>query len=495
MPFQFVDQSDIKNTKERKLIRSHVMKGKNLGKKRPRREKRSESTAEKSTTAHRTGSAPSPSGNESALATSGRRTQCESPVLAVTRQLANDFSLLFPTKGVASHTMLHLQQLCFYILDVTSPAEFCRSTGVFEWIWFQLAFYNKAYFHCTIAIASACAAFLSGDSGHSPIALCHMSETYRLVNQQLSSNKTVSDTTVAVVASVNIYDRLYGDPEKAMVHHNGLASLIALRGGIRELAKRNFVISEKAFRSDIELALHCGSNPKFSSQDVPRHLILIDPRGYPEPYKHKDAELADSILYLSVCPELCGVVLDILRFSHVLDQASRADKLDPAAYQTTLIYVGYRLLETKLPRYVSGANTNFDVLVHLALTGFHNTFCFGVGRKLLRFPFLMERFELAARAISISDGDRSRQMVIFWVLLVGRLSSLTHGDDLWLVSKLKALASELGVRTWPEVSNALRSFPWVKAAHEAQGEEFWNTEIGRALPLNSCTLPHDSLPI
>jgi hypothetical protein len=103
-------------------------------------------------------------------------------------------------------------------------------------------------FHCTIAMASACAAFITGDSNHSPVALYHMSQAYRLVNQNLSGNEPFPDTTIAVVAAINIYDRLYGDPQKAMIHLEGFTRMIAMRGGIRELAKRNFIIAEKAFR-------------------------------------------------------------------------------------------------------------------------------------------------------------------------------------------------------------------------------------------------------
>ncbi|KAI1422940.1 hypothetical protein F5Y12DRAFT_760081 [Xylaria sp. FL1777] len=474
MSFCFVDQSNINNKKERKRIRSHVMKGKNVGKKRPKNEQHVESTVDKSIVLFGTGV-----GNQSASVTSWR---CESSILAVTRQIANDLTLLSFTRGIASPTMFHIAQMSSYILDVASPPEFCKSIGVTGWMWFQLTFYNEAYFHCTVAIASACAAFLTEDSYHSPVALRHMSEAYRLVNKTLSSNEPLSDTTIAVVSAINIYDRLYGDPQQAMIHLNGLVGLIRLSGGISELAKRNIVIAEKAFRSDIELALSCGSKPKFSSEDVPRHLVLTDSRGCPEPPKAGEAELAESILYQSVSPELSEVVLDILRFSCILDQASRAHKLDSVAYQCTLFYVGYRLLEIKPRHCGSGAGTSLDTLVHLAMIGFLNTFCFGVGRKIMIFPFVVERFRSIAQ--TISEDNAPRLMVVFWALLMGKVSALTRDDDSWLVPKLKTLAGALGLRTWPQVSRALRAFPWVEAAHGAKGQEFWDTKLAQAVPLD-----------
>ncbi|KAI1283998.1 hypothetical protein F5Y07DRAFT_348408 [Xylaria sp. FL0933] len=477
MAFHFVDQFDINNNKERRLIRSHVMKGKNVGKKRQRRAQHSESTANKSVVLHWTGV-----GNKSTSTTTLERSQCfDTSILAVTRQIANDLSLLPSTRGIPPETMVHIRQMSSYILDISSPREFCQSTGVTESIWFRLAFYNRAYFHCTVAIASACAAFLTEDSYHSPVALCHMSEAYRLVNKTLSSDELLSDDTVAVVAAINIYDRLHGDPQKAMVHLNGLTSLITLRGGISELAGRNIVVAEKAFRCDVELALSCGTAPKFSSKHVPRHLVLVDLRGCLEPCKQGEAEAHESILYNSVSAELSDVVLETLRFAQLLNRASRAQKLDSVAYQCTLLYIGYRLLEIKPSRYGSDADADFNLLVQLALTGFQNTFCFGIGRKIMTFPLLIERFRSVAQTIHGTNGPQ--QMIVVWALLMGRVSALTRDDDFWLVPKLKTLVNELGLRTWSEVSHALCQFPWVKATHEAPGEEFWNTKLAHAAPL------------
>ncbi|KAI0545266.1 hypothetical protein F4679DRAFT_482620 [Xylaria curta] len=471
MPFCFVDNSNI-NNKARKAIRSHVMKGKNCGKTRTKREKQSKPVTEMSVINCKTGALR----NETPITTS----LGSDSFLTVTRQVANDPSLLSSAR-ISPQAMLHLRQLSNFILDVMSPPEFCRFTGVTEWMWYQLTFYNEAYFHCTIAMASACAAFLTEDSYHSPLALYHMSQAYRLINQKLSSDEALSDSTMAVVASINIYDRLYGDPKKAMVHLNGVTRMVALKGGVRELAKRNFIIAEKVFRSDIELALHCGSKPKFSSEDVPRHLILMNSWDRLEPRRLEEAELLESVLHQSVCVDLRQVVLDFLRLSHILNQANHGhNKLDPAAYQSTLVYVGYQLLEMKGPGHNSKIDTNFDILVRLAMIGFHNTFCFGLGRKLIIFPPLMEQFTSVAQ--SIYETNRARQMVVFWALLMGKISSLTTGDETWLVGNLKILASDLGLRTWPEVSNALQAFPWVKATHELQGERFWNRTLVQDFP-------------
>ncbi|KAI0521923.1 hypothetical protein F5B22DRAFT_594702 [Xylaria bambusicola] len=481
MSFQFVNQSDITNTRERKLIRSHVMKGKNLGKKKPKRKQQSESTPSTPIVSER----PEIDNGASSLdllRSLQRESSVPVSVPVIFRQVANEFNTLISMTGVnvTSETVSYIRHMFFYVLDVTSPAKFCQSTGVTAQMWAHLAIHNKAYFHCTIAMASACAAFVAGDSYHSPVALGHMSQAYRLLNDRLSSKEPLSDTTVAVVAAINVYDRLYGDPQKAMVHLNGLVDMIASIGGISELAKRNIIIAEKIFQCDIELALSCGSTPKFSTAVVPPNLVLTSPLCWHQPHGSGDAELMNSVLYQSVSAELGEPVLEALRFSRILDQATHAQKLDSLAYQCTHIYIGYRLLETKLHN-ESGAGTGLDALVHVALTGFHNTFCFSIGGKLLAFPLIMDRFRTAAQ--SARGDDRVQQMVVFWALLMGRISALAGDDDTWLVVKVEMLARDLGLRTWAQVSDALGTFPWVKAVHDAHGERFWRAKIERGLPV------------
>ncbi|KAI3326228.1 hypothetical protein HD806DRAFT_532877 [Xylariaceae sp. AK1471] len=477
MPFHFVDNSII-DSKARKLIRSHVMKGKNVGKTRTPRRKYSRPTPSSSTIAGRTGNASD--GKESPNSS-------ESTIIAVTRQVCNDLSFLsFPAK-VARQSMIHLRQLFFYLLDVMCPPEFCRHTGISEWMWFQLLFRDEAYFHCTIALSSACAAFLTKESYDSPVALYHMAQTFCLINQKLSSNEALSDSTIAVVTSTSVYDRLYGNPQKAMIHLEGVSRIIALRGGIGELAKRNFIIAEKAFRSDFELALY-GSKPKFCADDVPRHLILIAPMDRPESSEHEEAE---SVLYQSVCAELRKVVLDTLSLSYILrDQADRVQRLDPQAFQSTLIYVGYRLIEVDLSHRGSVVGTNLNILIQLAMIGFQNTFWLGIGRKLIAFPVLADRFRSAAQNI-YEDHRPPQRTVVFWALLIGRMSLLTNADDLWVVPKLKTLTRQLELCTWSEASDALDAFPWVKAVHDAPGELFWNATLAQPLPLEPAEASRD----
>lgn len=217
--------------------------------------------------------------------------------------------------------------------------------------------------------------------------------------------------------------------------------------------------------------------PKFGSKDIPPHLLLLDPGDQLESNESK------SILCQSLCAELYVAALETLRFSQILrDQETRAVKLDPQAFQATLMYVGYRLLEVQLP---SAVDTTFDVLMHVALMAFHNTFLVGISHTMITFPVLTAHFRSAARNLSEHHARRHR-MVVLWALLMGRISLLAAADDdVWLVPKLKTLAVELELWTWAEVRIALDEFPWVQAAHDETGRIFWDAMFVPSLSIDS----------
>ncbi|KAI8624431.1 hypothetical protein F5Y19DRAFT_314858 [Xylariaceae sp. FL1651] len=470
MPFQFVNNSII-DKQARKLIRSHVMKGKNVGKTRIPKRKYPKLTAKE--LAPTTGSQGNANDNNKPLALALPLSQSNDSIVALTRRVGNDSDLLYFPSSLTPQSMFQLNQLFFYFLDVICPPEFCTPTAVSGWIWFQLIFRDEAYFHCTIAVSSACAAFLTAEAEQSPIALYHLSKTFRLINKKLSSDEALSDSTIAVVTAITIYDRLYGNPQKAMIHLNGASRMIDLRGGISALAKRNFVIAEKTFRADLELAFHCGSKPKFCAQDVPRHLLLIDPSG---PRQNKGTE---PILYQSVCVKLRDVIVDTLELSHILqEQENRTPKLDMLAFQSTIINLGYQLIEIDLTHHSSDVSISIDNLVHLALISFLITLWVGIGRKLISFPFVAESFRLAAR--TIRKEGQFRPGILLWVLFMGKLAVFTQDDDLWLIPTMKKLTAELELRTWHEAKQVLHQFPWVKTLHNREGKIFWNYALAQS---------------
>ena len=79
-------------------------------------------------------------------------------------------------------------------------------------------------------------------------AMRHLSRAFRLVNEKLSGNEALSDTTMAVVISMTQYERLRGQHRQGLVHLDGLLRMVELRGGISQVMSTNPPLAQKIFR-------------------------------------------------------------------------------------------------------------------------------------------------------------------------------------------------------------------------------------------------------
>jgi hypothetical protein len=79
-------------------------------------------------------------------------------------------------------------------------------------------------------------------------AMVHMSRTFQLVNKKLSGNEATADTTFASIVAMTQYERLKGNYKKGLVHLDGLERLTNMRGGIRQLARKQPPLAKKIFR-------------------------------------------------------------------------------------------------------------------------------------------------------------------------------------------------------------------------------------------------------
>lgn len=79
-------------------------------------------------------------------------------------------------------------------------------------------------------------------------AMNHLSRAFRLVNEKLSGNDAVSDTTIAVVIILSQYEGLQGRYHQGLVHFDGLQRMVELRGGITQLIRNNSCLVPKIFR-------------------------------------------------------------------------------------------------------------------------------------------------------------------------------------------------------------------------------------------------------
>lgn len=78
--------------------------------------------------------------------------------------------------------------------------------------------------------------------------LHHIAKAYELVNVKLSGPESVSDSAIAAVIALVMYQQVHSQYSAGLVHLHGLSQMVQLRGGIRRLLEENRALALKALR-------------------------------------------------------------------------------------------------------------------------------------------------------------------------------------------------------------------------------------------------------
>ncbi|KAJ5176141.1 uncharacterized protein N7482_002018 [Penicillium canariense] len=274
MALQFINHSPSGiGSSDRRIIRSHVMQGKNTGKQR-RSTKKQKNSAELKRLLNAPGSG-----------------------YVMPRQvLWGDLCLTLFPQQLDSESMALMHRWFFDISDALFPPQFCDKFDIIKSIWVNCILADEACeqqhgqlvhaalltnkdadFHSTLAISASYVDFFRRKPVISSKTLHHISQAYALVNIKLSGPFCVSDSSIAAVVSLAIYQQVHHQPETGLVHLHGLYHMIQLRGGIARLMQENRALALKPLRLDVELAMQNGTSTLFRGDEVPIHPVLCDP--------------------------------------------------------------------------------------------------------------------------------------------------------------------------------------------------------------------------
>ncbi|KAI1333127.1 hypothetical protein F5Y16DRAFT_4135 [Xylariaceae sp. FL0255] len=125
-----------------------------------------------------------------------------------------------------------------------------------------LAFEDPAILH-SMLFSTRAMSQLSRFCAELPEAVIHLRECVRLVNERLGSSPPIlTDSTIAVVATVAFVEKSMGRHDNWKIHMRGLQEIIRLRGGIGALHS-NRILCNKIQRADLCGALDARSKPYF----------------------------------------------------------------------------------------------------------------------------------------------------------------------------------------------------------------------------------------
>ncbi|KAK8003548.1 SET domain-containing protein [Apiospora arundinis] len=464
MSFQFVDSTKV-GRNERRLIRSHVMKGKNTGKSLPPRKRHRGTTPVKRTLD--TSIVSTTKGMDPRLMVYG-----ETRILELISLYWSDLSLISFAHELTPESRPLIHQWFTFVSQAMYPPQFCQKYDLVGTLWFGLALQDEAYCHLMLAMAASMASFSLGESRLTPLIMTHLARTYQIINKRLSGPEALSDGSIAVVTSLAMHEDLHQQQSTAMVHFQGLRRMVELRGGMRHLFSVERHIGQKVWRLDIEFALHTGSDIHFHDNNIPSSVVIDGLRKDRRVYKrnHIPQWLCDT------STGLLDIALDAIDFTEFLNTRSIGNKLFALDYTDALLALTGSLLQVapvagKLPQ-------GRDNLMHKSLLTYMVTFRPEYGRRLAKYNLLGRGLRSSAQAFRPSTAFDHE--LLLWALYCGGIQVFDESKDLdWLSSMVTRACEHLSLHTWAETRNVLRKVAWIPSVHDEAGETLWKS-LGRS---------------
>ncbi|RDW81822.1 hypothetical protein BP6252_02934 [Coleophoma cylindrospora] len=390
----FTGAQDI-DPKTRKLIRSHVMLGKNIATK-------------KHPTKHRRGTA---CGKDSTDPSEPSMKPCCFPI---PRKVGSDLSFARFPDSIEASSVVDIIQFNSISKMAMFPLANCIFFNKKHTAWFDPLTSDAAYLH---AMAFGAQAFFSLVSGRSTIPYdqriyLHFGNTLRLLRERLlmgDEEIKLTNQTIFVILTLTIYARAVGDHESAKHHLVGLCQIIKLRGGIATFHDNPSILIE-IVRCDIGLALHNGEQSYLFGQ---RYLNSLGPYPPAPGFEDDMPEVLENINH-----KIIGPWKSMKQFCSLISLISKAEgRISPETVLETMTSVIYRILN------ISFETGSKNELVRLGLLAFAlNVF---IQWRDIRQSYT--QFSTAyLQELAAMNGLEPR--LVLWLLTIGSISVFTETD-------------------------------------------------------------------
>ncbi|KAH7095519.1 hypothetical protein FB567DRAFT_586834 [Paraphoma chrysanthemicola] len=426
--------------KDRRLIRSHVMRGKNAGRPRPAR---------------------TPLKHQTFIAPITDIIQDPKP------EELQDLDL--------RHT-LKLDRLFWNELTIASfPEQISAQTRRFVY----------QHFHTLLAISSSFPSTLPfGSSAPPPFPSlpstvhAHISAAYTLTNALLSGPDACSDRAIAIVTMLAVFQRIHHQHDVGLVHFGGVRRMIEGRGGLSGVMRESRGVGGKVWRLALEFALQDGTKPVFDVEEVPDTSATIRLAHHYTSYSY---QIPDSI------PGLERTLYHHHASVHALTQhlnsipstpsQTQVPKISPLEYSDIISHQLHRLL-SYAPLNPSRPINALDDLVHLVLVAIMTTLMPEYGHLQARYDLLAGLLRSSIRRMGMVTGrEGGYEGVLLWAVLVGKVTVLSREkdeDEVCMLELTRNLRMRLKIATWEETEKILCGYGWICVMYHRAGRKWWD---------------------
>ncbi|KAF2498479.1 hypothetical protein BU16DRAFT_536502 [Lophium mytilinum] len=335
--------------------------------------------------------------------------------------------------------------------------------------WLEPICGDAACLHFTVFIAKEYLRFDLGQKENSKMALYHLVKALAILQQRLGSGDdelSTSDSTILVIVGLTLAATGLGDLETAVNHLNGLYKMVLLRGGISAL-QWNRSLQAKIFRqvSPIEISsLSTGHQPLFFSDGVSWDSYIASQGCRPAPVgQDSDLDLpirASDLGYFldGLDTRLHSIWDDISEFVRAANIATQCNRgIDSELYQEVMVSIHYRLVNL---RFNTGT---INEVTRLALLSFSSTLFLQWRGVKIRFERLAQDLKRALSMLGRSSEAIPAQLIV-WLYITGSICVFNEHEQAYFQPVLvEALQS---MRSWHEIRSSLKSVLWVDVLHD-----------------------------
>ncbi|KAE8370606.1 hypothetical protein BDV27DRAFT_35461 [Aspergillus caelatus] len=449
--FYFIDGLQPDRT-SKKLMRRHVMKGKNAGKKIHRASKGLSKDSHQPKAINDLGLPHWPC--------SGNRGVDPGPV---DRKFGDTvLTSSFPMFEVNRYSLHIINQFFDLTTERLYPVSLGFSLCEVKLLWLRLVFTDEAAYHCNISLMEACNEIYLGYGTSSTKALYHLSQALTQIQRRLGTCHALSDSTIGLIISLIMQEQIRDQSPDAEVHARGLQKMVELRGGLGDL-DRNLTLALKVCKTDIMLSLQYGRPTMFFRDHMAEVWNKLTTLGH-------RLDHVPVTPWNDLHPYLNTICSDIMYLCCLLNCDPRRPILDFLGFEETFVSICYRLLQF-IPMQDSACQIDTQTACHLGLLMFTMATFFQVGQKqIIDFKALSLRFQnfLDGDLCEVDDG------LSLWLITLGGIWCSKDLNRGLVASRIGLLARQQGISSWSELRGWLGKFPWIHALHDQPGHELWN---------------------
>ncbi|KAH6646693.1 hypothetical protein BKA67DRAFT_663094 [Truncatella angustata] len=328
-------------------------------------------------------------------------------------------------------------------------------------LWFQWLFWDPAYLYCVLYGASAARDYIRRRP--SRLTHSHLNSTVTYLNRHLSDRSLATrDSTVAVIITLAMIAGMIGDQCTIMAHVAGLRSIVRERGGL-DAFRHDPKLHIKIGRIELAYSLATGETTPFFNDPVSLAPIFKLP-GLPST---SSCGLHDLEMYGLKDHRIAAIFRDLQHYTDLINRASTAEDRRPAAeFQNVLCSVQYRLVQLR------GSLGDIPAeCLRLAMLAFLTT-TFRVPGQSSRYPHLAGRFRECCLALEVAT-PQLRDLTL-WFLIVGAMALYDGGEEEeeeeqeWLRRRWSGCVPD--DMTWSRARVRLKNIMWIDAIHDWSGE-------------------------